>query len=65
MTTMTHPHIFPPVEVEVEAEKVEAYLNAGWLPPVEPETDRDNEFDPDTSTDPGEVEIKEIYPHEQ
>lgn len=32
MTLLRHPNILPVTEVEVDAERVAAYLAAGWLP---------------------------------
>lgn len=31
MTTLTHPHVDPPLEIEVEDDRVPAHLEAGWL----------------------------------
>lgn len=31
-TTLRHPHVDPPLEIEVEPDAVAAHLRAGWLP---------------------------------
>jgi hypothetical protein len=38
VTTLRHPHIAPPLLIEVEDERVPAYVAAGWLLPEEPST---------------------------
>lgn len=47
MTTLRHPHIAPPLVIEVEDEHVPGYTEAGWLP-HEPSTP-----DPEPSGDEG------------
>lgn len=42
MTTLRHPNIHPPLEIEVADEAVEAHLLSGWVHP-EPESTPDTE----------------------
>lgn len=38
MTTLRHPHIEPPLHIDVDDDHVAAHVAAGWLP-LEPSTD--------------------------
>lgn len=41
MTSLQHPHIEPPLVIEVEDDAVPAHVAAGWLPLAEEETSTD------------------------
>lgn len=60
MKTLTHPHISPPLEIEVADEHVESHLSAGWLQ-AKPARKKKQPLPPIETASPGEVNEQETH----